>query len=486
MTRSYLTAYLGTAVVIQVMVFGNFNDKSATGVLFTRNPYTGEDKVFGEWMPRAQGEDLVAGKANAKSLDLMPAWNPGVAAEVLSLADKLEKTYRDAQDVEFTVQDGEVFILQTRSAKRTGAAAVKIAVDMLGEGMINEEEAIKRVSRVQYFAATRPMVRPDLAEAVKPIALGVPASNGVAVGKVVYSSAAAVKSKEPCILLAEETTPDDIAGMNAAMGILTSTGGATSHAAVVARGMNKVAVVGCTSLSKVGDTWVAKSGNVDFPLPEGTMLTLDGATGKVWAGALDLIDGSNSAEVEAFRKLVLGRVNYMKLITRVEDAGPNCYLLADALSEPAELAKLPKDFDGIIDLTPMIDLSDPQDAAMLKLFGAPPPRTALFAKQLLSLNLKAHIVGALEGDVAALKAKCYEVISKVESVESLLDAGPVAVEGRVRELVNESIVDKILALRKAAGREVHFVKIVDVVDFAKMKEGEVLVMTDLEVIQSVL
>ena len=477
---------LGTAVVIQAMVFGNFNDKSATGVLFTRNPYTGEDKVFGEWMPKAQGEDLVAGKANALPLESMPEWSKEVADKILYLANVLEQKYLDAQDVEFTVQNGEVFVLQTRAAKRTGAAAVKIAMDLLNEGLIDAPTAISRVSRVQYFAATRPMLRPDLAEAVKPIAVGVAASNGVAIGKVVYSSKAAVASKVPCILLAEETTPDDIAGMNAAVGILTSTGGATSHAAVVARGMNKVAVVGCTGLKKGADMWLAVDGKVEAPIPEGTMLTLDGATGKVWMGALEVINGSASAEVAAFRKLVLGSVNYMKLITSINDAGPGCYLLADALMFPEDLAKLPKTFNGVIDLTPMVELADPVDKGMLGIFGEAKKREDAFVEALLKRGIKASVVGVNEGNAEKLKAAHYDVIGKIESVESLLNAGPIAVEGKVRQNVSESIVDAILGLRREANRPIQFIKIKDVVDFDNVKPGEVLVMTDLEVIQSVL
>jgi len=261
---------MGTAVTVQAMVFGNTGDASGTGVLFTRNPASGANEVYGEFLVNAQGEDVVAGVRTPLHMDDMAGLSKGwasVAKEIAVACERLEDDYDDMVDVEFTVQDGVLYILQSRVGKRSGLAAVVIAHDLAQAGVIGVKEALARISKEQFRASRRPLIDPKFKK--KANFVGKPASPGVVTGKPVFSSADAVKAKGNVILITHETTPNDIAGMNAAVGILTQTGGATSHAAVVARGMDKACVTGCTNL----DWNVVKAAK---------SVTIDGATGKVW------------------------------------------------------------------------------------------------------------------------------------------------------------------------------------------------------------
>ena len=230
----------GTAVNVQAMVFGNMGDDSGTGVAFTRNPATGEKKLYGEYLMNAQGEDVVAGIRTPNPISLLEKTNPEIYRQFAEIAEKLEKHYRDMQDMEFTIEKGRLYMLQTRSGKRTAAAAVKIAVDMVSEGLITKEEALLKVEPRQLDTLLHPTFQPDALKAAKPIAKGLPASPGAAAGAVYFTAEAAKAAAdrgEKVILVREETSPEDIEGMYAAEGILTSRGGMTSHAAVVARGI---------------------------------------------------------------------------------------------------------------------------------------------------------------------------------------------------------------------------------------------------------
>lgn len=289
----------GTAVVVQAMVFGNMNDQSGTGVLFTRNPNTGEDGVFGEFAINAQGEDVVDGSTTPMKLTEMSKWNEKVAEELLVTVEKLELARKDVQDVEFTIQDGKLYILQTRNAKRSPAAALKIACDMYTEGLIDQEVFAQRATAADYDKARAIVLDPKFD--AKEFANGTPACSGVATGKIVKSSQAAIDCNEPCILVTAETTPDDIGGMYAAKAIVTMTGGSTCHAAVVARGMNKPCIVG-----------VGKSLD-DFE--EGEILSVDGATGRIWDVAVPVIDGSKNPVAQEFIQLIRGMWDYIPLVT---------------------------------------------------------------------------------------------------------------------------------------------------------------------------
>ncbi|KKQ64376.1 MAG: Pyruvate, phosphate dikinase [Candidatus Shapirobacteria bacterium GW2011_GWF1_38_23] len=281
----------GTAINIQSMVFGNLGADSGTGVAFTRNPATGENLPYGEYLMNAQGEDVVAGIRTPKHLDSLKEDNEVIYKELINIFSKLEKHYRDMQDVEFTIENGRLYILQTRNGKRTAPASVKIAVDLVKEKMISQKEAILRVEPEKLEQLLHPTLDPKAKSQFKIIASGLPASPGAGVGQVVFNADTAVEWKEKgnkVILVRAETSPEDISGMNAAQGILTARGGMTSHAAVVARGMGKCCVSGCESIIV---SEIEKKFRVgDLVVSEGDLITLDGSTGEVFLGEVPTIN----------------------------------------------------------------------------------------------------------------------------------------------------------------------------------------------------
>jgi pyruvate, orthophosphate dikinase len=279
---------LGTAVNVVQMVFGNKGEQSGTGVSFTRDPSTGEAGLYGEFLADAQGEDVVAGIRTPEHVSEMQKVLPDAFKQLTETMRRLEEHYRDVQDIEFTVEDGRLYLLQTRSAKRTAAAALKSAVDMVEEGLISREDAVARIDAGQLDQLLHPMIDPSAT--VDVIAQGLNASPGAASGKIVFDADTAAErgsNGDDVILVRWETTPDDIHGMIAAKGILTAHGGMTSHAAVVARGMGKPCVAGCEALTI--DVKAKKASLNGHDLGEGDLLTIDGGTGRVILGAVPLV-----------------------------------------------------------------------------------------------------------------------------------------------------------------------------------------------------
>ena len=293
----------GTAVNVQTMVFGNMGDNSATGVAFTRNPATGENVFYGEWLINAQGEDVVAGirtpyplnsNTKLKDADQLPALDelmPDVYDQLDAIRTKLENHYCDMQDIEFTIQDGKLWMLQTRVGKRNGAAAIRIACEMQSSGLITEEEAVSRVTPDQLDEIMHSMVDPASEKKATLLAKGLPAGPGGAIGQIVFTADAAeewVKNGHDVVLVRNETSPEDVHGMHVANAILTAKGGMTSHAALVARGWGKCCIVGCSALQiKISDKTLTVDNQV---LKEGDWLTLNGSAGMIYKGQLDLID----------------------------------------------------------------------------------------------------------------------------------------------------------------------------------------------------
>jgi pyruvate,orthophosphate dikinase len=279
----------GTAVNVQTMVYGNRGNTSGTGVAFTRNPSTGEKKFFGEYLINAQGEDVVAGIRTPDFIDTLGKKIPEAYTQLVDICQKLEAHFTDMQDIEFTIQEGKLYMLQTRTGKRTAAAAVKIATDMAAEGLIDKETAVKRVSAEHIDLLLHPRIDPKAKLEV--IAKGLPASPGAAVGKVVFTAETAeemAEKGEKTILVRTETSPEDIGGMAAAQGVLTVRGGMTSHAAVVGRGMGKPCVVGCGDISiDMKNALFMVNG---FTIKEHDYITIDGSVGSVIIGKVDLID----------------------------------------------------------------------------------------------------------------------------------------------------------------------------------------------------
>ena len=288
---------IGTAANVQMMVFGDLGETSGTGVCFTRDPSTGENKPYGSYLARAQGEDVVAGTRNTSPLDDLAGIHPKCHAELLSVMDGLERHFKDMCDIEFTIERGDLWMLQTRSGKRSAHAAVKIAVDMVEQGIIDRGGAVKLVDPASLEQLDR--ARIDQTKADPPLASGLGASPGAAVGKAVFSANRAVewvKGGETVLLVRPETTPDDIHGMAAAAGILTSRGGGGSHAAVVARGMGKPAVIGTSGLTV--DEQGGRASVRSQQIKEGDLLTIDGTTGSIYLGSQPLIEPRPVPELE--------------------------------------------------------------------------------------------------------------------------------------------------------------------------------------------
>lgn len=279
---------MGTAVNVQSMVFGNMGDTSGTGVAFSRNPATGENKLFGEYLINAQGEDVVAGVRTPQEIQTLADAMPEVYKEFFDTSEKLEAHYKDMQDMEFTIQEGKLFLLQTRNGKRTAQAAVQVAVDLVKEGLIDEKEAVLRVNPKDLDGLLHPTFTKEAVDNHKAIAKGLAASPGAAVGKIAFSAKEAAKRAgegEAVILVREETSPEDLEGMVTAKGILTARGGMTSHAAVVARGMGKCCVAGAGELHVDEYEHTVRIG--DLVLTGEDVISIDGSTGAIYAGGLE-------------------------------------------------------------------------------------------------------------------------------------------------------------------------------------------------------
>ena len=312
----------GTAVNVQAMVFGNMGEDCGTGVAFSRNPVTGEKGVWGEFLMNAQGEDVVAGIRTPQSIDTLKYINPEAYNDFLKFADRLEKHYKDMQDMEFTIEHGKLYMLQTRNGKRTAQAALKIAVDLVAEGMIDEKEAVLRVEPDQLNQLLHPNFDQKKIKSAKPIAKGLPASPGAATGKVVFTAQKAQElanaGEKELVLVRLETSPEDIEGMVVCKGILTVRGGMTSHAAVVARGMGTCCVAGCGELSvnEEEKVFYTKDGT---SYHEGDYISLDGSTGNVYGEKIDTVEASVSGD---FAKLMSWADSIRRLDVRTNADNP--------------------------------------------------------------------------------------------------------------------------------------------------------------------
>jgi pyruvate, orthophosphate dikinase len=287
---------MGTAVNVQAMVFGNLGEDSATGVAFTRNPSTGEAALYGEFLTNAQGEDVVAGIRTPQPISELERIQPAAFRQLAEVCQRLEARFKDMQDVEFTIQRGTLWMLQTRTGKRTGQAMVKVAVDLVAEGVLSHSDAVRRIDPARLDEVLHPTIDPKARP--KAVAKGLPASPGAVIGRVVFSAGDAqawAQKGERVILVRVETSPEDIHGMKAAVGILTARGGMTSHAAVVARGMGKCCITGCSALRVHGAR--ARMTLGEITVKQGDTITLDGSTGEVFTGVLPLVPARMTGEL---------------------------------------------------------------------------------------------------------------------------------------------------------------------------------------------
>ncbi|MDR2906569.1 MAG: pyruvate, phosphate dikinase, partial [Bacteroidales bacterium] len=305
----------GTAVNVQAMVFGNMGDTSATGVAFTRDPAVGTNIFYGEWLINAQGEDVVAGirtpnplnddtknEQNKHMPSLQEQW-PAIYKELADIRARLEKEFTDMLDIEFTIQEGKLFMLQCRVGTRTGTAALNMAMDMLNEKLIDEKTAVMRVEPAQLDELLHPICDPNAEKSAKLLCKGLPAGPGAAVGKAVFSAETAVewtRKGEKVLLVRKETNPEDVDGMRVSDGILTALGGMTSHAALVARGWGKCCIVGAGTLDVHEDKKIAYVKGTDIVIKEGDILTLNGTKGHAYEGALKLVESSENPRFQAF------------------------------------------------------------------------------------------------------------------------------------------------------------------------------------------
>ena len=358
----------GTAVNVQSMVFGNMGNTSATGVAFSRNPANGDNRFYGEWLINAQGEDVVAGirtpnplneatkNPHNAHLDSLEKAMPEVYRELDEIRLHLEDHFKDMQDIEFTIQDGKLWMLQCRIGKRTGLAALNMAIDMLDEGMIDEKTAVMRVSPNQLDEILHPILDPSSEKKAKVVANGLPASPGGAVGKAVFTSEAAMAANAKgvkTILIREETSPEDVEGMRAAAGILTQRGGMTSHAALVARGWGKCCIVGCESMHIDLDKKIAKfKGGAE--IREGDTVSLNGAKGLVYIGEIDTMDASENPRFIKFMNIV---DKYRKLGVRTNaDTPEDAQRALDFGAEGIGLFRIEHMFYGKNSETPLAKL----------------------------------------------------------------------------------------------------------------------------------
>jgi pyruvate,orthophosphate dikinase len=433
---------LGTAVNVQAMVFGNLGESSGTGVAFTRNPIDGNPEIHGDYLANAQGEDVVAGVRQTEPIGALSRRLPGVHLQLTEYASRLEAHYRDVQDIEFTVQRGRLYMLQTRNAKRTGEAAVRVAVDMVREGLINQREAVARIEPRQVEQLLRPRLDPS--NDVRPIGRGVPASPGAASGRAVFDPDTAQawgRQGLDVILVRVETNPNDVHGMIEARGILTSTGGTASHAALVARGMGRPCIVGAGEIVVDVEARHFKVG--ELMVSEGEEITIDGGTGSVYLGRLPTIEPHPSPELttllgwadEVSRLQVWANADYPQDAVRARELGARgvglyrtehmflqaerlphvqAMIMADTPAErEAELGKLlplqRRDFEGILramdGLPVVIRLIDPPlheflpnhdellaETIELRLTGRDPERLARLQ------GIKAHVEALREAN----------------------------------------------------------------------------------------
>lgn len=300
-----ITGLLGTAVNVQSMVFGNMGDDSGTGVMFTRNPSTGERKLFGEFLMNAQGEDVVAGIRTPLELERLKDIMPEVHSELVDVSNKLEEHYLDMQDIEFTIENKTLYLLQTRTGKRTAQAAIKIANDLYHDDIITSDQSVTKLTTNQLETLMHPTFDEEALERAEKVGKGLAASPGAAIGRVCFSVEAVqetVENGEPAILVRRETSPEDLAGMVSASGILTSRGGMTSHAAVVARGMGKCCVAGCSDIkiNSDEDRFSYQGGTI----MEGDMISINGSTGTVYVGEVELSDALMDDQYDDFMSRV--------------------------------------------------------------------------------------------------------------------------------------------------------------------------------------
>jgi len=497
---------LGTAVVLQAMVFGNMNESSCTGVLFSRNPSTGAKCVTGEFLVNAQGEDVVDGTVTPKPLTDMSAWNLAIGGELLEVVGTLEDLNKDMQDIEFTVQDGELFILQTRNGKRTPQAAVKIAGDLLAEGKVDARDIGRLISYEQFTQASKGYIPGDF-KAVNPAhVVGIPASSGCVTGVMVLTSGDAVNCKVPCVLVTNDTSPDDIEGMYKSVAILTKNGGYTCHAAVVARGAGVAAVVGCGGIEIAYDhmahTTVVKVGFMtDVKYNEGDKVTIDGDTGEVWFGIDVPIVTGDSKYLSTLSTLLFNEYGVYKVCSSEEDVkGIKNVLISVSDIEatpgvkdvPSELVKVLNTVES--DVKIVVDLRDRSyfNTGAIHTFFTDDRLFPHVVKAIKSFVGGGKVVvlgaGLTDYDVDLLNNLGLKMIKEVKSINELIKIKGLCNPNYDSILKNSSEEDvtHLVDLKAKAGEPVHSFNLGYEVDVEAVSRGAVFACGEYPFMESIL
>lgn len=429
-----IVGLIGTAVNVQAMVFGNLGKESGTGVCFTRNPSTGEAKFYGEYLMDAQGEDVVAGIRTPLPVSSLKKQNKKVYDELVATCNKVEKHYKDMQDMEFTIENGRLFILQTRNGKRTAAAAVKIATDLVAEKLIDIKTAVLRVDPNQLDQLLHKQLDPVSVKKAEEIAKALPASPGAAVGEITFTAAEAFEKAgkgHDVILVRTETSPEDIDGMHAAKGILTARGGMTSHAAVVARGMGTCCVAGCSDLEIDEKAKKVKIKSLGLTLKGGDFISLDGSTGKVYKGKIDTIDPQLTGD---FAQLMSWADKFRKLQIRTNADNPHDAKVANKFgAEGIGLCRTEHMFfeeDRIKAVREMILAAD-VDSRQKALKKLAPYQKKDFAGLFKEMNGKAVTVRLLD-------APLHEFLPKekkdIDEIAKIMNVTPKRLQEKIEEL----------------------------------------------------
>lgn len=508
---------MGTAVVIQAMVFGNRDEKSCTGVVFSRNPSDGNNELLGEFSVGKQGEYVVDGSADQAKLRPISElwkWNPKVAKELHDVVTAIEAEERDLQEVEFTVDHGKLWVLQNRAPARMARAAIKIAVDLCRDAeAITPEEALKRVTLKQFLSATSPFIPENWVLQNPPHAVGIAASSGCMTGVAVFTSEQAVASKELCILVTDATEPKDIEGINAAVGILTRTGGKTCHAAVVARGMEKVCVVGCSGLVPMVEAakgWVLSDGNVSRPLKAGDRVTLDGSTGRVWINVEVPIEaGAAFPELRLFSKMLEQHHGIYSTCENLSDlaAAQRVLLATYSLDRIYSGVALRKMFammlanlgerDAIVDLRTYRDLVREADEPLEFMWGELQDNATAINIKLsaliehapaLSGTVKVLGAGLTEAMIGLLKQNGFTVIPQVRTLLELIEVdGLCAPDFDYLESGGyEPLVAGIVELKKKAGQQLRSFNIVQTISAEQLHRSAQFALSPMQAAQCLL
>ena len=464
----------GTAVVIQAMVFGNMNDRSGSGVAFTRDPSTGDNNIVGEFMVNAQGEDVVSGSRTPMNLvDLGEDW-ADMLLELKDVSHRLEDAYRDMMDIEFTVQDGKMYLLQCRSGKRTAKAAFAIASDM---SVSHKFDARDMLTLDQYWDTNRPCIDPSFD--TKPLAVGLPGGGGVVCGRIALSTGQAESFDGPVILVRKETTPDDIDGMIASVGVLTSTGGITSHAAVVARSMGKSCVTGIGEL-KIEDE-AHKICIDDEYMYAGDFISIDGDTGGVWKGKVPVIQGGDDKAVSGFESRAMEELDVMMKTDHLSSGKNERIMLAEMWGDISRTKKLlnelkEKDLENVLlDFKRPESFRSDKDTLLWDAFGRDERSSREYVDMVIQfLRENADMMKGLsvcnlesEHDAVLLREAGISVCTKARTVGDLLSGEALVVDDDFvddvlggKEVLNklESAFGKVDVMKDAMPKEIAFVK----------------------------